>query len=283
MPSRCRRKLFFAPTFEFHWQVWVEKGVLALPDQQRGDLGRHRGDFGLDRNDGGVWAVAAARPAPRAGVLFALLSMRMFPHILLAIPFFVLAESLGLINTYPAMILALVAINQPFTIWLMRSFFLDVPHELYEAAEIDGCNAWQVFSRVALPVVRPGLWVTALFSLLLAYNEFLFALVLTGPDTKTLPVAIAEYGGGGHQLLVAVGRRRGRHHAADRRVHDGAATPSGARPGVGRGERLSYAGVGASRMQQPGRLQVRPQRRRNALGEQRQVGVELRRRRAGPE
>ena len=80
--------------------------------------------------------------------------MRMFPHILLAIPFFVLAKSLGLIDTYPAMILALVAINQPFTIWLMRSFFVDVPHELYEAAAIDGCSAWQVFARVALPVVR---------------------------------------------------------------------------------------------------------------------------------
>jgi multiple sugar transport system permease protein len=86
------------------------------------------------------------------------------------------------------MVLALVAINQPFTIWLMRSFFLD-------GAFIDGCNLWQTFTRVALPVVRPGLWVTSLFSLLLAYNEFLFALVLTGPGTKTLPVAIAEYGG----------------------------------------------------------------------------------------
>jgi multiple sugar transport system permease protein len=106
----------------------------------------------------------------------------------------VLAKWLGLINTYPALILALIAINQPFTIWLMRSFFLDVPGELYEAAEIDGCGAWQVFARIGLPVVRPGLWVTALFSLLLAYNEFLLSLVLTGPDTKTLPVALAEYG-----------------------------------------------------------------------------------------
>ena len=102
--------------------------------------------------------------------------------------------NLDLIDTYLAMILALVAINQPFTIWLMRSFFVDVPIELDEAACIDGCNLWQIFTKVALPVVRPGLWVTSLFSLLLAYNEFLFALVLTGPDTKTLPVAIAEYG-----------------------------------------------------------------------------------------
>ena len=175
------------------------------------------------------------------GLLFGLLAMRMFPHILLAIPFFVLAKSLGLINTYPAMILALVAINQPFTIWLMRSFFVDVPHELYEAAAIDGCNAWQVFARVALPVVRPGLWVTALFSLLLAYNEFLFALVLTGPDTKTLPVAIAEYGGEDINywslsaaaavgiMLPIVG------------LHDGAAAASGARTGVRRGQGLISA------------------------------------------
>ncbi|MGI9419486.1 MAG: carbohydrate ABC transporter permease [Geminicoccaceae bacterium] len=127
--------------------------------------------------------------------MFGLLAIRMFPHILLAIPFFVIATFVDLIDTYAVMVLALVAINQPFTIWLMRSFFLDVPKELDEAACIDGCNLWQTFTKVALPIVRPGLWVTSLFSLLLAYNEFLFALVLTGPSTKPLPVAIAEYGG----------------------------------------------------------------------------------------
>lgn len=89
----------------------------------------------------------------------------------------------------------MVAINQPFTIWLMRSFFLDVPAELDEAAMIDGCNRWQAFRLIVLPAVRPGLAVTSLFSALLAYNEFLFALILTGSRTKTLPVAIAEYGG----------------------------------------------------------------------------------------
>jgi multiple sugar transport system permease protein len=187
-------KLIFVPTFEFHWQVWVEKAfwhylinsvVISVSTVVTSVSIGTMAAYGLSR----------MRNQASRGLLFGLLAMRMFPHILLAIPFFVLAKSLGLINTYPAMVLALVAINQPFTIWLMRSFFVDVPHELYEAAAIDGCSAWQVFARVALPVVRPGLWVTALFSLLLAYNEFLFALVLTGPDTKTLPVAIAEYGG----------------------------------------------------------------------------------------
>ncbi len=185
--------LIFSPTFEFHYQVWVEKefwrylinsvvisGSTVAVSVSIGTMAA----YGLSR----------LRSRTSRGLLFGILAMRMFPHILLAIPFFVLAKWLGLINTYPALILALIAINQPFTIWLMRSFFLDVPGELYEAAEIDGCNAWQVFARVALPVVRPGLWVTALFSLLLAYNEFLLSLVLTGPDTKTLPVALAEYG-----------------------------------------------------------------------------------------
>ncbi len=186
-------ELIFRPTFEFHWQVWVEK---AFWRYLINSAVISSSTVVISVSIGTMAAYGLSRLANRAsrGVLFSILAMRMFPHILLAIPFFVLAKWLGLINTYPAMILALIAINQPFTIWLMRSFFVDVPGELYEAAEIDGANAWQVFARVALPVVRPGLWVTALFSLLLAYNEFLLGLVLTGPATKTLPVALAEYG-----------------------------------------------------------------------------------------
>jgi multiple sugar transport system permease protein len=186
-------KLIFTPTFEFHYDVWIEK---AFWHYLINSVIISASTVVISVSIGTMAAYGLSRLASRTsrGVLFGILAMRMFPHILLAIPFFVLAKWLGLINTYPAMILALVAINQPFTIWLMRSFFLDVPAEIYEAAEIDGCNAWQVFGRVAVPLVRPGVWVTALFSLLLAYNEFLLGLVLTGPATKTLPVALAEYG-----------------------------------------------------------------------------------------
>jgi multiple sugar transport system permease protein len=187
-------KLVFTPTFQFHTQVWVEKGfwhflinsvVISVSTVCVSVPIGTMAAYGLSR----------MRGVGTRGVLFGLLAIRMFPHILLAIPFFVIASFVDLIDTYLVMVMALVAINQPFTIWLMRSFFLDVPIELDEAACIDGCNLWQTFTRVALPVVRPGLWVTSLFSLLLAYNEFLLALVLTGPNTKTLPVAIAEYGG----------------------------------------------------------------------------------------
>lgn len=187
-------KLVFAPTFEFHRQVWVEKGFAGFLVNS---LVIAASTVLISVSIGTMAAYGLSRMRGRAakGILFGLLSLRMFPHMLLAIPFFLLAKFLNLIDTYPAMVLALVAINQPFTIWLMHSFFVDVPAEIDEAAAIDGANEWQTFFRVVLPIVRPGLWVTALFSLLLAYNEFLFALVLTGPNTKTLPVAIAEYGG----------------------------------------------------------------------------------------
>ena len=187
-------KLVFSPTFEFHHQVWMEKGFARF---LANSLIIAASTVAISVSIGTMAAYGLSRMRGKAarGVLFGLLSLRMFPHMLLAIPFFLLAKFLNLIDTYPAMVLALVAINQPFTIWLMHSFFVDVPQEIDEAAAIDGASEWQIFFRVVLPIVRPGLWVTALFSLLLAYNEFLFALVLTGPYTKTLPVAIAEYGG----------------------------------------------------------------------------------------
>ena len=123
-------------------------------------------------------------PQRRASsILFGLFTIRM-SSMLPAIPFFVMGSFLNMIDTYPLLILALVAINQPFTIWLMYSFFLDIPRDLDEAAAIDGCNLWQTFRIVILPLVRPGLTVAALFSLLLSYNEFLFALVLRASRRK---------------------------------------------------------------------------------------------------
>jgi multiple sugar transport system permease protein len=185
--------LIFEPTFQFHYEVWVERGFLHFLANSL-IIAVATVCISVPIGTMAAYALSRMRGRRTNAILFGLLATRMFPHILLAIPFFVLASFIGLIDTHLAMILALVAINQPFTIWLMRSFFLDVPIELDEAACIDGCNLWQTFTQVALPIVRPGLWVTSLFSLLLAYNEFLFALVLTGPSSKTLPVAIAEYG-----------------------------------------------------------------------------------------
>ena len=187
-------KLIFEPTLLFHIEVWTERGFLGF---LWNSLVIAAGTVFVSVPIGTLAAYGLARTRSRhAGqLLFGLLAVRMLPQILLALPFFVMARFLSMVDTYTMMILAMVAVNQPFTIWLMRSFFVDVPVELDEAAMIDGCNRWQAFWHAVLPAVRPGLAVTSLFSMLLAYNEFLFALILTGKNTKTLPVAISEYGG----------------------------------------------------------------------------------------
>lgn len=187
-------KVIFHPTFEFHWEVWVEKAFWQFL-VNTAVISTCAVLISVSIGSMAAYALSRLKSRMASGLLFGVLAMRMFPHILLAIPFFVIAKAVNMIDTYPALILAIVALNQPFTIWLMRSFFAEVPSELYDSAVMDGCTPWQTFRKVALPIVTPGLWVTILFSLLLAYNEFLLGLVLTGAHTKTLPVAIAEFGG----------------------------------------------------------------------------------------
>lgn len=186
--------IVFEPTLKYHIEVWTENDFVFF---LMNSLIISAGTVLISVPAGSLAAYAISRiPRRSAGpILSALFTIRMFPHMLLAIPFFVMGTFLDMIDTYPLLILALVAINQPFTIWLMHGFFLEIPRDLDEAAAIDGCSNWQTFRIIILPLARPGMTVAALFSLLLSYNEFLFALVLTGTDTKTLPVAIASFGG----------------------------------------------------------------------------------------
>ncbi|MFY0736341.1 carbohydrate ABC transporter permease [Aurantimonas sp. NFXS3] len=184
----------FEPTLQYHQEVWFENDFLRYLINS---LVVSAGTVLVSIPCGTLAAYALSRiPRRNSGpILNVLFTIRMFPHMLLAIPFFVMGTALNMIDSYPLLILALVAINQPFTIWLLHGFFLDIPRDLDEAAAIDGCTSWQAFRIVILPLARPGMTVAALFSLLMSYNEFLFALVLTGVETKTLPVAIASFGG----------------------------------------------------------------------------------------
>jgi multiple sugar transport system permease protein len=118
----------------------------------------------------------------------------MFPQMLLAIPYFLLATKWVLADTKIILILIIVAANQPFAIWLMRGFLVGVPKELDEAANIDGCNMVQIVTRIILPVSMPGISTASIFTFLLSYNEYLFALVLTQKKAMTLPIAIGQYG-----------------------------------------------------------------------------------------
>lgn len=128
-------------------------------------------------------------------ILIAALAFRALPRLAFILPYFWIGSATGLIDTHLIVILTLVAVNQPFTIWMLRSFFMEIPKELEESAMVDGANRLTAFLRVIIPIVWPGIISTALFSLLLAYNEFLLVRILT-QSNWTLPVAISRFTGG---------------------------------------------------------------------------------------
>jgi multiple sugar transport system permease protein len=115
----------------------------------------------------------------------------MAPRMVLVVPYYLLMQRLGLLDTYTGLLIAYVSFALPFTIWLLIGFFADVPLEVEEAAMIDGCNRLTVLLRIVIPIAAPGLAVAAIFAFLVSWNEFLFALILSGVRAKTLPVVIA--------------------------------------------------------------------------------------------
>lgn len=117
----------------------------------------------------------------------------MFPAILLLIPLYLLLESIHLLGTLAGVVVAHLVMTLPFSVWLMRSFIIAIPRELEQAALIDGCSEWGAFLRVTLPLSRVGLAATSLFAFVLSWNEYLLASVITGGQTKTLPVGIAGF------------------------------------------------------------------------------------------
>jgi len=125
--------------------------------------------------------------------MFAFLLVQMFPGIIILVPYFLVMKTLGLLNSHLGLILAYCVTALPLCVWMLKGFFDTVPRELEEAATLDGCNQFQVFTKVVLPLSLPAVAVTALFSFLAAWNEFLLALTFnTSNDMYTLPVGLAS-------------------------------------------------------------------------------------------
>lgn len=124
---------------------------------------------------------------------FWFLSQRMLPLVVIVLPLFMIFRTLRLYDTHLGLILAYTNLSLPFVVWMMITYFDDLPIELEEAAMLDGCNRMQIFFRIALPLVAPGLVATAVFCLALTWSDFILALILTGPKTKTVPLEILGY------------------------------------------------------------------------------------------
>ena len=125
----------------------------------------------------------------RIGIL--ILVARMTPFVSYLLPWYIIFRYLNLIDTYTALTITHLIITLPMVIWLMISFFESVPGELEDAAMIDGCTAFQSFRIIVLPLVRNGIATSAIISFIFSWNQFLFSLILSGPKTKTVPVAVS--------------------------------------------------------------------------------------------
>lgn len=140
-----------------------------------------------------AYALARFRFMGKGVVSISTLLLRMVPPVVLVIPMFVLWSRFGIINTRIGLIMAYVALNLPFTIWVLHSFIAEIPVELEEAAVLDGCSELGIFLRIIVPLIAPGIAAASIFTFRIAWNEFILSLVLTNRFTRTLPVAVSLF------------------------------------------------------------------------------------------
>lgn len=154
-----------------------------------------------------AYVIARYRFRLRVTIVNSMLASRMVPSLVLLLPFYILFRLAGLVDTIAGVALAHIAVTIPFTVWILRGHFDNVPSEIEKAARVDGCGRWQAFYRVALPLAAPGLVVGGLFAFMISWNEFPLALVLTeSPASMTVQAALAglvSYQGVSYGFLFA--------------------------------------------------------------------------------
>ncbi|WP_040700236.1 carbohydrate ABC transporter permease [Nocardia vinacea] len=144
----------------------------------------------------GVPAAFALSLRPVKGTrdaLFFFMSTKMLPVVAAIVPLYVLISDIGLLDNIWVLVIIYTAMNLPIAVWMMRSFFLEVPKELLEAAELDGAGTWTSVRQVILPIVSPGIAATALICVIFAWNEFFFAVNLTAVRAQTVPVFLVGF------------------------------------------------------------------------------------------
>jgi sorbitol/mannitol transport system permease protein len=126
-------------------------------------------------------------------VLFFFISTKMLPVVAAIVPIYVVVNEIGALDNIWTLIVLYTAMNLPIAVWMMRSFFLEVPKELLEAASIDGASLGRTLREVVLPIISPGIFATALICVIFAWNEFFFAVNLTAANAGTVPVFLVGF------------------------------------------------------------------------------------------
>jgi multiple sugar transport system permease protein len=126
-------------------------------------------------------------------IALTVLSLRFMPAIALAIPWYVLFQRLGMLDTHTTMIIVYIGFSIPFAVWLLYGFLREIPPELIQAAMLDGYNHLKILRKIVMPLAGPGIAVTSMFTFIFAWNEFLLALFLTDSVATTIPVAVSRF------------------------------------------------------------------------------------------
>jgi multiple sugar transport system permease protein len=195
-------KIFFEPTLDNYAGIFIGR--------QRGAYASARPDFPLFFlnsiiiSGGAVllsflagvpasFALARYRFRFKEQLAFLFMSFRFAPFIAFLIPLYILFQRTGLYNTYSGLIFAYQIITLPFTIWMLRSFFMEIPLEVEEAAKIDGCSWWGVLTRIILPLSMPGIAVTLILGFMFSWNAFNYPLMLAGRQTFPVTVGAIQF------------------------------------------------------------------------------------------
>jgi multiple sugar transport system permease protein len=186
-------KFFFTPTWEY-FKLALGANTASVYPNLKNTLIIALGSMLLSITVSTLAAYAFSRYrfAWREALMFTVLATRLLPPICAVIPLFIMFNGLKLIDTHLGLVLVYSALSVPFSVWMLKSFFDAVPKDLEESAQVEGCTPLQALWHVTFPLAAPGLAATAVFILVLAWNEFMFAFIFSSVDARTLPVLIAQ-------------------------------------------------------------------------------------------
>lgn len=180
----------FSPTFENYIKLLTGDALLTFRNSLLISIGSVI--VGIFVGFPAAYVLARINFKAKGQANFYILSMRIAPAFAFLVPYYLTFRFLNLLDTYWAMIIIYSTITLPFSIWMMESVFSEIPIEVEEAALVDGCSPTQVMLQIVAPLAAPSIAATAILSFVFCWNEFFFALILTGENTRTVPVMVTS-------------------------------------------------------------------------------------------
>jgi multiple sugar transport system permease protein len=186
-------ELLFEPTLAAFRYTFVTPGVNAPQLRSSLIVGLGGTLLNLPFSMAAAYALSRFRMRAKSGLMMWYISLLMAPPVVFLIPYFILMSRLQLRGTYASMIIISLTITIPLSVWLLKSFFDDVPVDIEEAAQVDGASFLQALRHVTFPLSLPGIIVTSMFAFVFTWNNIVFPLVLSNQRTSTLPIGTLNY------------------------------------------------------------------------------------------